>query len=36
MSATCDLVGEGGEADGAVVDYTIARIEEIAEVLNCH
>jgi putative hydrolase of the HAD superfamily len=36
LGMTTVLVGEGGEADGAVVDYTIARIEEIAEVLNCH
>jgi len=36
LGMTTVLVGEEGEADGAVVDYTIPRIEEIAEVLNRH
>ena len=36
LGMTTILVGEEGEADSAVVDYTIPRIEEIAEVLNRH
>ncbi len=36
LGMTTVLVGEEGEADGAVVDYTIPRIEEIAKVLNRH
>lgn len=36
LGMTTVLVGEHGEADGAVVDYAVARIEEIADVLNRH
>jgi putative hydrolase of the HAD superfamily len=34
LGMTTVLVGEDGEADGSVVDYTIARIEEIADILT--
>lgn len=34
LGMTTVLVGEDREADGAVVDYTIARIEAIADVLS--
>lgn len=34
LGMTTVLVGEDGEADGAAVDHAIARIEQIASVLN--